>query len=181
MPVALQTVWSPWLRLLHWVLAASMITSFATHEHVGTLHEASGYVALAAALLRIGLGFAATGYWRFAQFVRGTGATLAYAREVWAHREARYLGHNPLGAWMVLALLADATGAGLTGWLTTTDRFFGVAWLAELHEVLGQALLPLLALHLAGVVFTSLRHRENLVAAMWHGKKPVAEPSEPKG
>jgi cytochrome b len=173
MQAATKAVWSPWLRLMHWLLAAAMITSFATHEHVGTLHEASGYVALVVALLRVLLGFAASGYWRFGQFVRGPADTLAYARDVWARRETRYLGHNPLGGWMVLALLADAVGAGLTGWLTTTDRFFGVGWLAELHDVLGHALLPLLALHLAGVVFTSIRHRENLVAAMLHGKKPV--------
>jgi cytochrome b len=168
----MQVVWNPWLRVLHGLLAAAMITSFATHEHAGALHEASGYVALAVALLRVFLGIFATGYWRFGQFVRGPSATLAYARDVWAHREARYLGHNPLGGWMVLVMLADAIGAGLTGWLTTTDRFFGLGWLAQGHEILGHALLPLLVLHLAGVALASVRHRENLVAAMVHGKKP---------
>ncbi len=85
--------------------------------------------------------------------------------------EARHIGHNPLGGWMVLALLADAIATGFTGWLYTTDRFYGYEWLANLHGVLGEALIPLLLLHLGGVVLTSRHHRENLVAAMLHGKK----------
>jgi cytochrome b len=167
----LQTVWSPWLRVLHWLLALSMITSFATHEGGGQLHEWSGYVALAAASIRLVMGFAGSGYWRFSQFVRSVPATLAYAQAVVKHTETRYIGHNPLGGWMVLALLLDAIATGFTGWLYTTDLFFGYAWLETLHGVLGEALIPLLALHLAGVVFTSWRHRENLVGAMLHGKK----------
>jgi cytochrome b len=167
----LQPVWSPWLRLLHWLLAISMITSFVTHEGGGRLHEWSGYVALAAALTRVLLGFAGSGYWRFSQFVRSLPATFDYAMQVVKKTEHRHIGHNPLGGWMVLALLADAIATGLTGWLYTTDRFFGYEWLANLHNVLGQALIPLLILHVAGVLFTSLRQRENLVAAMFHGKK----------
>ena len=168
-----QPVWSLGVRLLHWTLAASMIASFVTHEGGGRVHENTGYVALAAAGLRVLLGFFAGGYWRFSQFVRGARATLAYAQAVWRHRERHYLGHNPLGGWMVLALLADAMATGVTGWLFTTDRFWGVQWLEQLHGALGQALLPLLALHIAGVIFTSLRQRENLVAAMLHGRKRV--------
>ncbi len=60
---------------------------------------------------------------------------------------------------------------GLSGWLFTTDRFWGAEWLETLHGALGQALLPLLLLHVAGVVFTSFRQRENLVAAMLDGRK----------
>jgi cytochrome b len=175
---ATQRVWSVAVRLLHWTLAGAMVTSFVTHENVGKLHEWAGYVALAAASLRVVLGFAASGYWRFSQFVRGLGDTLAYARSVWHRRELRYVGHNPLGGWMVLVMLADAIGAGLTGWLSTTDRFWGVAWVADLHKLLGEALPVLLLLHIAGAIFTSWRHRENLVAAMLHGRKPAAGPND---
>jgi cytochrome b len=175
-----QPVWSVGIRLLHWTLALSMITSFLTHEGAGKLHEYSGYLALAAASLRLLMGLVGSGYWRFSQFVRGVAYTLRYARNVKNHSEARYLGHNPLGGWMVLLLLADAVAAGLTGWLFTTDRFWGMAWLEELHSVFGNLLLPLLLLHLAGVVFTSLRHRENLVASMLHGRKAAAGPQDIK-
>jgi cytochrome b len=76
---------------------------------------------------------------------------------------------------MVVALLTDAVATGFTGWLYTTDRFWGVEWVEELHGALGEALLPLLFLHIAGAVFTSYRHRENLIAAMLHGRKAAAE------
>jgi cytochrome b len=175
---ATQPVWSLGVRLLHWTLALSMIGSFVTHESGGSLHENLGYVALAAASLRIILGFVASGYWRFSQFIRGINTTLNYAKDVLKHRESRYLGHNPLGGWMVVALLADAFATGVTGWLFTTDRFWGVKWLEELHGALGDALLPLLFLHIAGAVFTSYRHRENLIGSMLHGRKPAAEPSD---
>lgn len=167
----LRPVWSPLLRVLHWTLAGAMITSFASHEGGGWIHEWTGYLALAAACLRVAMGFVASGYWRFAQFVRGIKATQAYAVAIWRRREPHFLGHNPLGGWMVVALLADAVATGVTGWLYTTDRFWGMEWLEELHGALGHLLLPLLALHVAGVVFTSLRQRENLVGAMWHGRK----------
>ena len=168
---AMVPVWSIGVRLLHWTLAASMIAAFATHEGAGRLHEMVGYVALAAASLRILLGLFGAPHWRFVSFVRGVRKTTGYAQDVLRKREARYIGHNPLGGWMVLVLLADALTAGLTGWLFTTDRFWGVAWMEELHGALGEALLPLLLLHLGGVVFTSLRHRENLAMAMIHGRK----------
>jgi len=103
--------------------------------------------------------------------VRGPRAVLRYAVQLRAGREARHIGHNPLGGWMVLLLLACVAGLGLTGWLYTTDRFWGMAWLDQLHQALAWALLALVALHLAGVLFTSLRHRENLVAAMFSGDK----------
>lgn len=166
------------MRLLHWTLALSMIASFITHEGGGRLHEWTGYLALAAASVRVAMGLAGSGYWRFSQFVTGVGNTWAYARAVWAHREPRYLGHNPLGGWMVLALLADALATGLTGWLYTTDRFWGLAWLEELHGFLGHALLPLLFLHIAGAIFTSRRHHENLIGSMLHGRKPEAGPTD---
>ena len=175
--MAVQAVWSPLLRLMHWVLAVAMIASFATHEGGGQVHEITGYIAWAVASLRVLLGFSAGGYWRFRQFVPSVSTTVAYARAVMARREPRYLGHNPLGGWMVVALLADTVACGLTGWMSTTDRFFGVAWVGDLHLALGEAFLPLLVLHLAGVVFTSWRHRENLVGAMVHGNKRALDPA----
>ena len=61
--------------------------------------------------------------------------------------------------------------AGATGWLYTTDRFWGVAWVEELHETLSNVLFGFVALHILGVVLTSIRHRENLPASMLHGRK----------
>jgi cytochrome b len=61
--------------------------------------------------------------------------------------------------------------AGASGWLYTTDRFWGVAWVGELHSAAADVLLGLVAAHVAGVLFASYNERENLIAAMLHGRK----------
>jgi cytochrome b len=78
---------------------------------------------------------------------------------------------------MIVALLAMLAGICITGWLYTTDRFWGVAWVGELHEGLTDVLIGLVMLHILGVVFTSIRQRENLVKAMLTGTKRAAEPA----
>ena len=79
---------------------------------------------------------------------------------------------------IIVALLVTALLTAGSGWLYTTDRFWGMAWLETTHRVFGNALLPLLALHVAGVIFTSLRHHENLAAAMLHGRKHAPGPQD---
>jgi cytochrome b len=174
------TVWSPLLRLMHWTLAISTILAFASHVGGTALHrwhEIFGYVALATAASRILLGFAANGvletYWRFSGFVRAPRATWQYLQTVLRRNEPRYLGHNPLGAWMVLALLVNSMLCGISGWLATTDQFWGIAWVQDLHSLTGHAFIPLVVLHLTGVVYSSRRHKESLIGAMLHGKKQV--------
>jgi cytochrome b len=140
----------------------------------GRTHEWLGYGALGVAALRTLAGIAGTAPdspARFARFVRGPSATWAYARAVARGRETRHLGHNPLGAWMIVALLACALLAGATGALYVTDRWWGDEAMITTHALAGWALLALLPLHVGGAVFTSRRHRENLVRAMVDGRK----------
>ena len=109
---------------------------------------------------------------------RPLGATWAYLRGVLKGTAPRYIGHNPLGGWMVLALVSCIGLLGFTGWLYNTDMFWGYGWLADLHAAFGWALLGLVALHVSGVVLTSIKHRENLVWAMVTGRKPAAAPQD---
>lgn len=119
-------------------------------------------------------GLAGPQYARFAQFLRSPAATLGYARQVFARCEPRHLGHNPLGAWMAVLLLAAAALTVASGWLYITDEYWGARWIEWLHGTSADALLVLATLHVAGVLFTSVRQRENLVAAMIHGRKRAA-------
>jgi cytochrome b len=176
--VASVRVWDPLVRVLHWALVAAVATSWLTHAGGGAWHEWLGYTALAVVALRVRWGFRGPRRARFAQFVRGPRATLRYAAAVAARREPRHLGHNPLGAWMIVLLLAMTALVCASGWLYTTDAYWGEQWLEELHGALSDALLALIALHLAGVAFTSIRHRENLAAAMLHGNKREAAPGD---
>ncbi|MET3515993.1 cytochrome b [Pseudacidovorax sp. 1753] len=171
-------VWSRSVRLLHLGLIASVTVAWVFREDLGPAHEVAGYVALAAAALRSGIGLAGRGYARFGQFVRSRAATLGYARQVLRGTAPRYIGHNPLGGWMVLALLGCIGLLGASGWLYTTDLFWGYGWLAWLHAALGWTLLALVALHVGGVVFTSIAHRENLVKAMLTGRKAPPGPGD---
>lgn len=166
-------VWDPLVRVLHWVLVASVAIGWFSTLGWGTAwHNAAGYAALAVVLLRLVWGLALGGrFARFRQFLRSPRATLAYGARVLAGREPRYLGHNPLGGWMIVLLLATVAAIGITGWLYTTDAFWGDEMVERVHRTLAWALLGLIALHLAGVAFASWRHRENLVAAMLHGRK----------
>ena len=163
-------VWDAFVRVAHWALVLCIAAAWFTR---GGIHETIGYAALAVVTLRTGWGFVGSSYARFSQFVRTPRATLDYARAVAAARAPRYIGHNPLGGWMVVALLATVALTAASGWLSVTDRYWGVAWVQDAHEALADVLVLLVALHLGGVLHASHRHRESLVAAMVTGRKPA--------
>lgn len=169
-------VWDWPVRLMHWMLVTAVIGSWITRDRLDELHHYWGYAALTLVSVRLIWGFAGGRYARFAQFVRPIRPTLAYLRSTLRGQAPRYIGHNPLGGWMVVALITCVGALGFTGWLYTTDMFWGYGWLGNLHAGLGWALWGLIALHVSGVVFTSLKHRENLVKAMLNGHKPSAGP-----
>jgi cytochrome b len=120
---------------------------------------------------RIVWGFAGTYHARFANFVPTPRAFAEYARAMVAGRERRYLGHNPVGGAMIIALLVLLTATGVTGWLLTTNAFWGSEALETLHEASANAVLVCVAVHVGGVLLASWRHRENLVSAMLTGRK----------
>lgn len=164
-------VWDPVVRIGHWSLVAACTFAWISKEGWGHWHEWAGYATLGLVATRIAWGYAGSRYARFSQFVRSPRATLQYLRSVLARSEPRYLGHNPLGSCMALSLLAAVVLTGTTGWLYTTDEFWGVEWVERLHGWCADMLLALAVLHVAGAIFTSFRHRENLVASMIHGRK----------
>lgn len=172
-------VWDALQRTMHWCLLLAVAAAWLSTLILFDWHEAAGWVALAIVLLRVLWGFIGSRYARFGEFVRGPRATLRYLRELRRHAEPRYLGHNPLGGWMVLALLGCVAALGLTGWLYTTDALWGDAIVDYTHQTLAWLLLVLIALHVAGVVFTGRRHRENLVAAMFTGSKAENVEAQP--
>jgi cytochrome b len=167
-------VWDLFVRLFHWTFAAGMIAAWLTHESPRGWHEWLGYTTFALALLRIAWGFVGTRHARFSDFVRSPVATWSYLAALLRRREGRFLGHNPLGGIMVLALLTLAIGLGVTGYLMGTRAFFGVEWMEEVHETLSNLILIAVPLHILGVVWESMRHHENLAASMVTGRKRAA-------
>ncbi|WP_374384861.1 cytochrome b/b6 domain-containing protein [Dongia sp.] len=164
-------IWDPLVRVFHWSLVASFAIAWLSAEDARDLHLWAGYAAASLIAFRLVWGIAGTRYARFSQFVRSPRAVAAYLRDIVSGREARYLGHNPAGAAMIMALILVMAGLCLTGWLYTTDAFWGEDWVEETHELLANILLGLVGLHILGVFVASFRHRENLVRAMLTGRK----------
>lgn len=171
-------VWDLPVRLLHWSLVATLAAAWYSSDITGPAHEVIGYLAGAVVPLRLVWGFAGNRYARFAHFLRPPQATLRYLRQAAAARAPRHVGHNPLGGWMVVLLLACVAMLVATGWALTTDALWGYAWPIRVHAAIAWALLALVALHVSGVVWTSWQHRENLVAAMFTGQKAEANAND---
>jgi cytochrome b len=163
-------VWDPLLRLFHWSLVLAFFTAFLAEEGE-TLHDAAGYTVLGLIAFRLVWGFVGPEHARFSDFVPAPARLRAYLASLVRGRPERHLGHNPAGGVMILLLLAAVLLAAGSGWLMTMDRFWGKDWVEELHEAAAYFALLLVGVHVAGVVVSSLLHRENLVRAMITGKK----------
>lgn len=162
------------VRVAHLGFIAGVIAAWFTRHARGAWHEWIGYAVMALLCLRLLWGFVGPASARFSHFVRSPRVTLRYALAVWRGDAPRHLGHNPLGAYMILALLVALAVIVTTGWMFTTDRWFGYAWVIRSHEIATWTLFALVPLHVLGVAHASLKHRENLVASMLHGHKPAA-------
>jgi cytochrome b len=180
-------VWDPLVRLFHWSLAASFAVAFVLEDNWLGVHVWAGYLALGLIALRLVWGFVGTRHARFTDFVRGPRAVAAYLGDAVRMRAPRHLGHNPAGGAMVVALLTLVGATGLSGmalygaqelsgplapWLGGLSPEWG-EMLEGLHEILANATLALVVLHVAGVLFSGLSHGENLVAAMLTGRKRI--------
>ena len=184
-------VWDLPLRLFHWLLVLLVVVSVVSVEIGGNamqVHMLSGYTILALVLFRVLWGFFGGTYARFSSFVRSPRAAIDYLRALRRNESPRYLGHNPAGAWSVLAMLALLLLQALTG-LFSNDDIATKGPLAKLvskalsdritgiHHLNVDLLYVLIALHLAAVAFYHLRKRENLVGPMLTGYRD-ARPGE---
>jgi cytochrome b len=164
-------VWDAPLRLFHWLLVAAITVAFLSSEGdspIAGLHMAAGWIAAVLLVFRLFWGFIGGEHARFADFVHPSGI-VSHVRELVTGHPQRTIGHNPLGALAVLALLA-ATGAVL--W-TGIQVDAGQAD-EDLHEAIAYGLLALIGIHVAAVGLMSVFTRENLARAMITGRKSVA-------
>lgn len=164
-------VWDLPLRVFHWALAASFIGAYALadSERLRNVHVMLGYTVLGLLVFRLAWGFVGTQHARFRSFAFSPLAAARHLRDELAGRAKRYVGHNPAGSWAIYGLLLLGAATGISGYLTFNE--VGGEAFEEIHEVLANAWLLLVALHVLAVVATSLAHRENLVRAMITGRK----------
>jgi cytochrome b len=164
-------VWDAPTRVFHWALALSFVGAFVTadSERLRDVHVVLGYTVLGLIAFRLIWGVFGTRYARFTSFAFGPRAVAAYLKSLLALRPQHFLGHNPAGSIAVYALLALGLLTGLTGYARYNE--LGGEWLEDLHEGLANAMLAVVFVHIAGVVVSSLLHRENLARAMVTGYK----------
>ena len=186
-------VWDIAVRVFHWSLVLLFFISYAS-EDFELVHEYSGYAVLFLIAFRVVWGVIGTKYARFSDFVKRPSVVISYLRTL-VHPK-RYIGHNPAGGAMVVVLLLSITFTGITGYKTMypdsnllminsvdvslvknaladddNDEHEGDEFWEEIHEFFANATLFFIAIHVLGVLYSSLIHNENLIRSMIDGKK----------
>ena len=165
-------VWDMPVRVFHWMLALSFAGAYALSEseRLRNVHVMLGYTVLGLLAFRLAWGFVGTRYARFRSFAYSPLAAIRHLRDELTGRAPRYVGHNPAGSWAIYGLLLLGAATGVTGYLTFNE--IGGEAFEEVHEVLANAWLLLVVVHVIAVVMSSVVHRENLVRSMITGDKP---------
>ncbi len=176
-------VWDLPTRLFHWCLFLLVGASWATGE-MGEMewHMRSGIAILTLLLFRLLWGFYGSTTARFVSFVTSPLRAISYGRDLAAGKAARYLGHNPLGGWMVVVLILLLLSQAATGLFSNDDIFTEGPlyhlvtkatsdYLTGLHKTLFDLLLVCVAIHVAASLFYLFVKKENLILPMIHGFK----------
>ena len=181
-------VWDRPTRLVHWLIVLLIAASWWTGEN-GRMdyHRYCGYLLLGLVAFRVYWGLFGASTARFSQFVRGPRAVWGYLRGRWETLP----GHNPFGALSVVALLSllsaqivlglfavDVDGIE-SGPLSSHVSFATGRLCAKLHHQVFNVLLVLIAVHVAAVLFYVFVKKQNLIAAMFHGKRVYSEDLPP--
>jgi cytochrome b len=164
-------VWDVPTRVFHWLLVLSFSGAFLTaeSERYRDIHVVLGYTLLGLIAFRLLWGFFGTRYARFRSFLFKPVEIAAYFFSLLKGKPAHYAGHNPLGSVAIWLLLGLGIASGVTGVMVFEE--IGGDVLEELHEQVSNAMLAVVLLHIAGVLVSSVLHRENLVRSMISGFK----------
>lgn len=166
-------VWDLPLRLWHWALAASILAAWFTPTVYHGLHRIVGYTVLGLLAFRLVWGFWGSRYSRFRMVGVRLRAAPGYLWNLRRGITGRYLGLNPAGTLMLVALLLAIAVSAITGAMSVTVTFFGVWWIEDTHAYSSDAVIVLVVLHVVGVVLMGLLQRENLIRAMITGRKRI--------
>ncbi len=188
-------VWDLPTRIFHWLLVALVVVSFTTVKIGGNAmpyHQKSGYIILALLFFRIAWGFFGSRSSRFVSFVCSPATVLRYAAGLLRPGASRYLGHNPLGAWSIIAMLLVLLVQSGTGLFANDDiftegplaRLISKAtsdWLTRIHRLNADVIVILVIIHVTAVIFYLLVKRDNLIRPMITGYKDWSGNVSPEG
>lgn len=175
-------VWDPYVRVFHWSLVFFFTLAFITEDDWLRLHSFAGYTLTGLIIFRVCWGLIGSRYARFSSFVFSPSSITAYLKSLLTTHPKHYLGHNPAGGAMILLMLLTLSLTAFTGMATLATEGLGPLagtfisqWsedlLEESHEFFANSMLFLVFIHVAGVLVSSVLHRENLILAMLTGRK----------
>jgi cytochrome b len=187
--------WDLPTRVFHWTLASLIVcawVSFEFSERLGdnTLrwHRYNGYAILILLVWRVLWGFVGSSTSRWSSFVRWPWTAAGYALDLVRGRERHFLGHNPLGSYMILALLAAVGLQGILGLMTVehNDTAWGPLYklaseatlkqIAYYHvRLLNYLIFPLMLVHIAANIVYGVVKKDPLIRAMVTGSKPASD------
>ena len=128
-----------------------------------------GYTLVGLIAFRLLWGVIGTRYARFGQFAFGPRQVIGYVRSLLSPAPRHYVGHNPAGSWAIYLIVVLGILCGITGYAGYAE--IGGDWVEELHESIAGGMLAVVAVHIVGVIVSSLLHRENLLRSMINGYK----------
>jgi len=187
-------IWDMPVRLFHWSIVALIAMAWwSAEQRQLDWHRYIGYTVLTLILFRLLWGCFGSTTARFTHFVSGPKHVIDYFRnDLFARKISAHHGHNPLGGWSVIAMLGamllqtllglfavdiDGIESGPLAYLVSFDTGRTAA---EIHHLIFNVLLALIALHIVAILFYRFYKNENLVSAMilgskrWHGEpKPM--------
>jgi cytochrome b len=174
--------WDPLVRVFHWSLVFFFLLAFASEDDWMNLHLWAGYAVSMLIGFRLLWGLIGTRNARFLTFVKSPAAVKQHLRDMLSLKPPHYLGHNPVAAVMVVALLISIILVAFSGMVLIASEgqgpLAGTLFAAlngeameEIHEFFANFTLLLVFAHVAGVVVSSLLEGENLVRAMITGRK----------
>jgi cytochrome b len=180
-------VWDLGIRFFHWALVILVTTSVVTIKlDAITYHVWSGYGVLTLLTFRLLWGICGGTHARFANFVAGPGKILGYLKDIFKRKEhGGWLGHNPIGALSVLAMVLDLLFQAVSGLFTNDDDFSFEGplykWvgkdisdqLTHLHHLNETVIYVLVGLHVAAILFYLAYHKDNLVGPMLTGYRKM--------
>ncbi len=164
-------VWDIFVRLFHWSLVGLFVANAFFTDPEKSNHVWVGYAIAGLIGLRIIWGFIGTRHARFSDFLPSPTAAFSQISDILHARQNVHVGHSPLGALMIYNLLLTIAGISITGYMMTTLTYFGEEWVEEAHEILVTWAEISVLLHVAAVMFESVRLRVNLIKSMILGYK----------
>lgn len=182
-------VWDIPLRVFHWTLVAAFAVAYISEEDFLNVHVWAGYLIIGLLIFRLVWGFIGNEYAQFKNFICCPTTSLNYFKDLLAKKSKRYIGHNPAGAAMIVMLLSSILATCLTGLVmlevvsVPKGAQLGSGFIAsiiqsgngesveEIHDFFANFTVFLVVLHLGGVIYESVLHKEKLAIAMLTGKK----------